>query len=99
MKQRIPTLDTYINEANTSIPREAKLLAKMLKQNKLGSGKVEPDFDLDDVWNIDNNKDLQINYNLSKNYTNQGFEIGDENGKELYMGTDVDAAFKAIRNA
>jgi len=73
-----------INEA--SYPKEATLLAK-----KVG-GKVEPHFDLDDVYFISNDKDLNIMWSKES-----GYEVSDDDGKDLYHGDDMRKAEKAIK--
>ena len=76
--------ESSINEA--SYPKEATSLSK-----KVG-GKVEPHFDLDDVYFISNDKDLNIMWSKES-----GYEVSDDDGKDLYHGDDMRKAEKAIK--
>ena len=82
--KHVKLFEAFLTEA--SYPKEATLLAK-----KVG-GKVEPHFDLDDVYFISNDKDLNIMWSKES-----GYEVSDDDGKDLYHGDDMGKAVKAIK--
>jgi hypothetical protein len=82
--KHVKLFEAFLTEA--SYPKEATSLAK-----KVG-GKVEPHFDLDDVYFISNDKDLNIMWSKES-----GYEVSNDDGKDLYHGDDMQKAEKAIK--
>ena len=71
----------------------------MLKKEKLSNGRVTPHFDIDDMFFIDSTVHLQIIFNASGDFEPiDSFEIGDEDGKDLYTGKDINKAFDAVKS-
>lgn len=79
--------ESVVNEATK--PTEVKAAEKALKL------KSEEHFDLDGVWLIGAQDKVQFQW--SSEYG--GYSVGDENGTELYNGTDLKAAVKAYKKA
>lgn len=57
---------------------------------------LRPDHEVENRWVFDTDTDLQIFYNLNPAEGNIGFQIFDENGNELYCGSDVNVATDTI---
>lgn len=96
---QILKFNEFINEAKLNIPKEALQLQKLI------GGSWNPDYDLGDkVLTLTGTKikgadELQINWNSHKDFGDVEFQIADEDGGDVYYGTDPKAAAKAIKSA
>lgn len=64
------------------------------------NAKVEPHYDLENVWSIESKlkkySRFNIVFNLNGTWGTLGFQIADEKGTDLYYGTDLTAALRAV---
>ena len=73
-------------------PKEVKAVEKLIK------AKGEEHFDVEGTWlfnayNDDNEETVQFTWDAEN-----GYDVTDEKGRELYVGTDVKAAVKAFKS-
>tara|TARA_R110000772_G_scaffold5616_5_gene20121 strand:+ start:8466 stop:8951 length:486 start_codon:yes stop_codon:yes gene_type:complete len=90
--KRIKLFEDFINEA--AKPKEVKAVEKLIK------AKGEEHFDVEGTWlfnyntyNDDQEETVQFTWDAEN-----GYDVTDENGRELYVGTDVKAAVKAFKS-
>ena len=90
--KRIKLFENFINEA--AKPKEVKAVEKLIK------AKGEEHFDVEGTWlfnhntyNDDQEETVQFSWDAEN-----GYDVTDENGRELYVGTDVKAAVKAFKS-
>lgn len=91
--KHVKLFEEFLNEANINVPKEAKELAKILKS------KWKEHYDLgSDVYVLDYDSDLEILWNTTEDWGDVGFQIADEDGNDLYIGTNPKKAAKAIKH-
>jgi hypothetical protein len=89
--KHIKLFEQFVNEAAT--PKEVKAVEKLIKV------KGAEHFDIEGTWlfnayNDDNRKTVQFTWDAEN-----GYDVTDEDGNELYVGTDVKDAVKAYKSA
>lgn len=94
--KRVKTFEEFVNESainESKIPQEATKLAKEIK------GKVIANYDLDGVYDIEADKELQIMYiAVDNDYGEKGeYQIADMDGEDVYIGKDLNKAIAAYK--
>jgi len=88
----VPAFESVVNEA--AKPKEVKAVEKLIK------AKGEEHFDVEGTWLFNHNSyndDQEETVQFSWDAEN-GYDVTDEDGRELYVGTDAKAAVKAFKS-
>lgn len=93
----IPTFEEFVNERvinESKIPQEATKLAKAI------NGTIQLNYDLDGVYDIEGDKELQIMYidGEDSGFGEKGeYQIADTDGNKVYIGKDLNKAIAAYK--
>jgi len=77
------------------IPVPAKKLATLLEGIGISNGKVVLSHE-GDFYHIDNDKNLQLIYNLDPDWGNIGFQLADEEGQDIYCGDNIEESYNKL---